>query len=337
MPKIQKLFKKLFVLTAFSLCISSITGCSSVFQQKNTKLSETSFLLDTVVGVTYYDKADTEAVKSAMELCETYELIFSRTDPDSELYRLNESDTMSVSDDLLTVLKTALDYCVLSNGAFDITMGGVSTLYGFSTDSPSVPDDAALSEALRHVSYKNIQIEGSTVSCTDPDTIIDLGAVAKGYIADRMKEYLLANGVEHAIIDLGGNVLCIGGKPDGSDYRIGIRDPKADAATPIVTVAVDGGSVVTSGIYERSFTQDGVTYHHILDSATGRSVRNGLLSVSILGAESMQCDSLSTVCFALGPEKGLALIDSLDGYEALFITEDMVLHYSDGFEALLVE
>ena len=337
MPISRNFLKILCVSTAFFLFVFSLTGCAAVFPQKQSKWSETAFLLDTVVGVTYYDEADAEAVKAALALCRDYELIFSRTDPESELYRLNESGGMAISDELLTVLQTALDYCALTGGAFDVTMGGVSALYGFSTDHPSAPDDAALAEALPHVGYENVSIDGSTVTLGDPEAVIDLGAVAKGYIADRMKEFLLENGVEHAIIDLGGNVLCLGAKPDGSDYRIGIRDPSADAATPIVTVSVNGGSVVTSGVYERSFEQDGVTYHHILDSSTGRSVRNGLLSVSILGAESLQCDALSTVCFALGTEAGLNLIERLDGYEALFITEDMELHFSGGFEKALVQ
>ena len=337
MPKLRKIYKKTCVLTVFALFILLLTGCGGVFPQKMTKQSETAFLLDTVISVTYYDEADADAVKAAMSLCRDYELIFSRTDPASELYRLNDNGSMAVSGDLLTVLRTALDYCALTDGVFDITMGGVSALYGFSTDHPSAPDDAALAGVLPHVGYEKLRIDGSTVTLGDPEAVIDLGAVAKGYIADRMKEYLLENGVEHAIIDLGGNVLCLGTKPDGSDYRIGIRDPLADAATPIATVAVNGGSVVTSGVYERSFTQDGITYHHILDPKTGRSVRNGLLSVSILGAESMRCDALSTVCFALGVEKGLSLIETLDGYEALFITEDMVLHPSSGFEAAVIQ
>ena len=341
MFKLQKSSKNTLkypaILVLLVLFLVFLSGCDSSISGSGQRFSETALLLDTVVGVTYYDAEDTAAVQSAMKLCRDYELIFSRTDPASELYRLNECGSMAVSDELLSVLETALDYCSLTGGAFDVTMGGVSALYGFSTEHPSAPDDALLSEALFHVGYENVTIDGSTVTLGDPEAVIDLGAVAKGYIADRMKEFLLANGVEHAIIDLGGNVLCLGTKPDGSDYRVGIRDPQADAVSPIVTINVNGGSVVTSGVYERSFEQDGVTYHHILDSSTGRSVRNGLLSVSILGAESLQCDALSTVCFALGTEAGLNLIERLDGYEALFITEDMELHFSGGFEKALVQ
>lgn len=341
MPKSQKnskiAIKFTVALFAFFLLVLPLSGCGTVGASGTQRFSETALLLDTVVSVTYYDAEDTAAVQSAMKLCRDYELIFSRTDPESELFRLNESGSMPVSDELLTVLKTALEYCALTGGSFDVTMGGVSALYGFSSEHPSAPDDAALGEALSHVGYENVTLDGSTVTLDDPEAVIDLGAVAKGYIADRMKEFLLANGVEHAIIDLGGNVLCLGAKPDGSDYRVGIRDPQAGAVSPIVTVSVNGGSVVTSGVYERSFTENGVTYHHILDSATGRSVQNGLLSVSILGPESLQCDALSTVCFALGLEDGMAFIESLDGYEALFITDDMALHSSGGFEHSLVK
>ena len=341
MPKSQKTSKNIIkipvIFLSLLLLVSSLAGCGLSAGKSTQRLSETALLLDTVVGVTYYSKEDTAAVQAAMKLCRDYELVFSRTDPESELYRLNECGSMAVSDELLFVLKTALDYCALTGGNFDVTMGGVSALYGFSTDHPSAPDDAALGEALSHVGYEKIIIDGSTVTLGDPEAVIDLGAVAKGYIADKMKEFLLANGVEHAIIDLGGNVLCLGVKPDGSDYRVGIRDPQADAVSPIVTVLVNGTSVVTSGVYERSFTENGVTYHHILDSSTGRSVQNGLLSVSILGPESVQCDALSTVCFALGMEAGLQFIETQDGYEALFITDDMELHFSSGFENALVQ
>jgi len=337
MPKSEKSSKiiiKLLIssLTAIALSVSC-AGCGAGTRSPTQRYSKTALLLDTVVTLTYYEASDADAVDAALELCKDYEMVFSRTDPDSELYKLNAAGTQAVSDELLCVLRTALNYCNATDGAFDVTMGGVSALYGFSSEHPSAPDDATLRDALNHVGYENLQIDGNTVTLGDPEAVIDLGAVAKGYIADRMRDSLAANGVERAIIDLGGNVLCLGTKPDGSDFRVAIRDPQGDASSTIVTVNVHDGCVVTSGVYERSFEQDGVTYHHILDRSTGRSMRNGLLSVSILGAESLQCDALSTVCFVLGPEKGLALIESLEGYEALFITDDMVLHKSTGFDA----
>jgi thiamine biosynthesis lipoprotein len=152
-----------------------------------------------------------------------------------------------------------------------------------------------------------------------------------------MKELLIERGVEHAIISLGGNVLCLGGKPGGEDYKVGIQYPERDSTALAATVAVREESVVTSGVYERFFVEDGVTYHHLLDPATGQPLQTGLLAVSVVGPCSARCDALSTVCFALGPEEGRALIDSLDGYEAVFISSDGTQVKTAGFAALEVQ
>ncbi|MGN1002710.1 MAG: FAD:protein FMN transferase [Oscillospiraceae bacterium] len=297
-------------------------------------MEKTGFYLDTVVTVTLYGQEDTGIIDECFALCEKYEKIFSRTDPESELYRLNAADSAVVSDELLTVLTAALRYCELSGGRFDITMGAISDMYGFSGNAPTLPAPEKIEEALAHVGYEKVRIDGSTVTLTDPDTVIDLGAIAKGYIADRLKDFLLEKGVESAIIDLGGNILCVGSKPDGSDFRVGIQYPDRNTNRTITTARLSDLSVVTSGVYQRFFeTEDGTVYHHLLDPSTGYSLRNGLVSVSIIAPSSLDCDALSTTCFALGLDEGLALINSMENVWAVFITEDLELHYSQGFEA----
>lgn len=298
--------------------------------------SEDAFLLDTMVSISYYDPADREAVLGALDLCRDYALVFSRTDPDSELCRLNANRALEVSDDLLTVLEAALSECAASGGRLDISMGGVSALYDFTGDPPRRPEAAALAAALEHVDYRKIHINGHTVTLEDPAAVIDLGAAAKGYIADRMRDYLLAQGVEHAILDLGGNILTLGGRPDGQPFRIAIRMPERDSSQLAATLAVTEESVVTSGVYQRSFEAEGRLWHHLLDPASGEPIDNGLRSVSVVGPCSLDCDLLSTACFALGLEAGLEHIEALAGYEALFITEDGALHMSSGFRDLLV-
>ena len=161
---------------------------------------------------------------------------------------------------------------------------------------------------------------------------LDLGAVAKGYIADRIKDYLLEQGVESAIIDLGGNILCVGSRPGGDPFRIGLQRPFASHSETVATVEITDKSVVSSGIYERYFEEDGVLYHHILNPETGYPYDNGLVSVTIISDESVDGDGLSTSCFALGLEKGMELINSLPDVQAVFITEDGELHFSEGFE-----
>ncbi len=310
---------------------AKLSGCG----QKAAAKTEQRFLLDTIVAVTYYRDADRTAVLEALDLCQSYALVFSRTDPESELYRLNAAGTMAVSPALLEVLTMALEYCEASGGRYDVTLGAVSALYDFGGKAHR-PDDAALARALSHVGWETVRIEGNTVTLGDPEAVLDLGSIAKGWIADRMKELLVSRGVEHAILSLGGNVLCLGGRPDGTAFQVGIREPEqnAQSGTLAATVAVREDSVVTSGVYERCFEENGILYHHLLDPATGLPLRSGLASVSVVGPCSARCDALSTLCFALGQEEGPAYIDALEGYEALFILEDGSRVGSAGFAEL---
>ena len=171
-----------------------------------------------------------------------------------------------------------------------------------------------------------------------PGMGIDLGGIAKGFIADDLKKYLLGQGVKGALINLGGNVLCIGGKEEGEPFYVGIQQPFAQRSQTIAAVAVKDVSVVSSGIYERYFkTEDGAMYHHIINPVTGYPYKNDLLGVTILSENSVDGDGLSTACFALGREKGIEYINSLEGVYAVFITEDEKLWYSDGFEQFLKE
>ena len=317
------------------LLVIYLTSCGFLPENEPKKLSRSELCLDTVVTVTLYGSADETLLDECFSLCRDYELIFSRTDPASELYRLNAAGSMEVSDALREVLAAALDYCALSGGKFDITMGSVSSLYGFSSDTPTVPSPEALSKALSHVGYENIHVDGHTVTLGDPEAVIDLGAIAKGYIADRLADFLREQGVESAIIDLGGNIYCLGGKRPAQDFTVGIRFPFRDHSSTIAAVNVSDRSVVTSGIYERSFEQDGRLYHHILDPVSGIPCDNELLGVSIVSERSVDGDALSTICFLLGLEEGMALIESLEGVSAVFITEDYALHYAGGFENTL--
>lgn len=321
------------ILTICLLLVICLTSCGLFNVNSTEKFTKTDFLLDTVVSVTVYDEAHTGTIDECLKLCADYEKLFSRTDPESELFKLNAAGSMSVSDELLELIKTALHYCEISGGRFDITMGAVSDMYGFSSESPALPPADRIAEAMSHTGYEKIVIEGNTVALTDPEAVIDLGAIAKGYIADRLAELLTERGVESAIIDLGGNILCVGSKPDGSEYNVGIQYPYLSSNTVITNARLSNMSVVTSGVYQRYFESGGETYHHILDTETGYSLNNGLISVSIISEKSVNCDGLSTTVFAMGLEDGMELIDSLDGVWAVFVTEDMSVHYSEGFEA----
>lgn len=319
----------LLLVFSFLLC-----GCSLVSASRSEPVTGTGFYFDTVVTLTLYD-ADESLIQECFAQMADYEALLSRTREGSDVWNINHSQgqTAEVSPITASLLETALSYAELSNGAFDPTIAPLTDLWDFQGEGThSLPAESDLEEALRHVGYEKVHLNGTSVTLTDPETAIDLGGIAKGYIADLLKEFLLSRGITSGLIDLGGNLLTIGSKPDGSPWKLGIRKPFSQTASELcAAVSITDDSLVTSGSYERCFELDGTRYHHILEKTTGYPANTGLTSVSITSHFSVDCDALSTVCFLLGLEDGMQLIESLENTEALFITEDGTLHRSSGF------
>lgn len=310
-----------------------------VRQQKQSEpISMTGFKLNTVVKVTIYDSKDETLLSEVMALCDEYEKIFSRTRPDSELYKLNEGTLPQedgyyiLSEECAALIEKGLYYSKLSGGAFDITIEPVSSLWDFTSSEKKVPNEQDISEKVKLVGYENVELKGNKIRFKKEGMGIELGAIAKGYIADKMKKFLLSKGVESAIIDLGGNVLCIGERTDGEPFRVGIQKPFAERNETLGTTEVRDRSIVSSGIYERYFEKNGQFYHHILNPQEGYPIDNGLVSVTIISDRSVDGDVLSTTCFSLGLEKGMELISGMQDVHAVFITEDGEPHFSEGFE-----
>ena len=257
------------------------------------------------------------------------------TNEESDIYKINHAKgaAVEVSQDTITLIKKGIYYSEMTDGAFDITIGAVSQLWDFHAEDPKVPSSKARASARSHVNYKNIILKDNTVMLTDPKAAIDVGAIAKGYIADRVKEYLEEEGVDHAIINLGGNVQTIGTKADGTDFNIAIQKPFAESGEAVASVKVHDQSVVTTGVYQRYFkTEDGTIYHHVLDPSTGAPCKNNLYSVTIITNSSLTADAMSTVCFLLGYKEGMKLVDQLNNVDAVFITDDGKIHYSANFQ-----
>lgn len=205
-------------------------------------------------------------------------------------------------------------------------------LWGFGSSNPHVPSDKDIKETLKKVDSNNLNLEGNTVSLTN-DATVDFGGIAKGYIADLIKRDLIKNGVQSGIINFGGNVLTIGAKPSGEPWTIGVRDPEDEMGSSMGVLDVTDKTVVTSGTYERYFEEDGKTYHHILDKRTGYPSTSPLYSVTIVAEKSLDADALSTGAFILGPEKGLELIENIEGVDAIFYPNDgSDLIFTEGFE-----
>lgn len=334
------------------------TGCGNITDADtsttgNEPISISSIKLNTAVQITIYDSQDKALLDDCLALCDKYELVFSRTNEKSELYKLNHrkdtsdkdpntdrqttpypvsgtADTWHISEDLAALLSEGLDITRESDGAFDIAIAPLTSLWDFTAKDPKVPDDAAIQKALPLCSSDGVTIDGQDITLPSDDIQFDVGAIAKGYIADRLKDLLVKKGVKSAIINLGGNVLCIGSKPDGTPFKVGIQKPFADRNETEAVMDITGKSVVSSGIYERCFKQNGKLYHHILNPKTGYPYDNSLVSVTIISDQSVDGDALSTTCFALGLEDGLKFAEK-KGVQAVFITEDYKLHYTDGF------
>lgn len=304
-------------------------------------ITKSSFLLDTIVTVTIYDSDDMELLEDCLNLCKEYENLFSKTIETSEISRINHrsSDTSEIilSQATKELIEKGLYYSDLSDGAFDITIEPLASLWDYKAKEPHAPDSSSIQTALTFIDYKNISLSDNTLKLYSPNTCLDLGGIAKGFIADKMKAFLVDRGVKSAIINLGGNILCIGGKLDGSPFNIGIQKPFQERNETVAAVAIKDMSVVSSGIYERYFIENDILYHHILNPKTGYPYENNLISVSIISPFSVDGDGLSTTCFALGLTKGMELINDLDGIYAIFITDDHVLHYSDNFDEILVK
>ena len=309
----------------FYILISLIlTGCSIKAKEP---ISKTGIYFDTVIQIDIYDSSDTKLLNQCFEYCESFEQTISRTIETSEIYKINHSkgNPVEVSDMTIELLQKGIEYGDLTNGKFDITIAPLMELWDFKNNSGDVPSHDDILEALSHVNYKNIVIDGNKVSLSDPDAAIDLGGIAKGYMADYLKEYLISEGIENALINLGGNILTVGSKPDGTPFNLGIQKPFDKQGTTITSVKVTDSSVVSSGVYERYFEVDNTLYHHILDTTTGYPCDNNLLGVTILSEKSVDGDALSTSCFVLGLDAGQKLIKTLDGVDAIFITEDYEL------------
>ena len=300
-------------------------------------------LLHTVCTIQIYDSTDYNILNECFAVIDKYEKLFSRTLESSEVYTINQASasstnpqtTFTVSDELKDILEFSLEYGSLSEGALDISIAPLSSLWDFSDleHKTNPPAADAITTAKDLVDYKSISLNGNTLTFAKPGMQLELGAVAKGYIADRVKDFLLSKGVTSALINLGGNILLVGEKPDGSAFNVGIQKPFEDRDAVVVAISeLKDCSMVSSGIYERYFYDEtGNFYHHILNAETGYPCNTDLLQVTIISKDSATGDALSTACFALGLEKGMALIDSLTDIHAVFITSDGKLHFSKNF------
>ena len=327
-------YVKAAALVLFAAILASLCGCAPAELKKE---SVVGFYLDTVVTLTAYVE-DASVLNDALAECGRYEALMSRTIEGSDVWRINHAggQPVAVSRETIEVIEAAREVSEKCGGVFDITIAPASTLWDFTSGRKALPDADALESAAALVDYRKLIVDGDEVTLPD-GMMIDLGGIAKGYIADRVKQYLIDRGVESAVLSFGGNIVTIGTKPEGKPWRVGIQDIDKPTGEYMLVAESRGGSIVTSGIYERGFDLDGVYYHHILDPRTGWPVQNELASVTIFSESSMQGDALATAAFALGTEQGIGLIEGIGGVEAVFIARDRTVTGTSGAGSWLVE
>ena len=323
-------------LIAVMLCMALLlTGCQSKAVEPR-KQSTVVFYFDTVVTISVY--SDDENILEGLDAeCLRYENMLSKTVEGSDVWNINHAkgERVAVNEETRELILTALEFSRLSDGRFDITVEPCVSLWDFtSEDRGTLPDADELAAAAEKVDWTKVDVNDEGVLIPEGMSI-DLGAIAKGYISDRIADYFVEKGVESALLNVGGNVRTVGLKPDGSNWRIGIQDPEGVRDQSIVGVATLGdNAVVTSGIYERGFILDDVVYHHILDPDTGWSVQNELAGVTIVAKEACTADALSTTVFAMGLEEGSAFIENFDGVDAIFVTRDGDISWTSGLDGL---
>ena len=337
--------KRITALLLAALAVCGLTGCGGTRDPDEAQESIQVIAMDTAMVLTAYGKESTRAVYDAEEEVRRLDALLSRTSGSSEVSMLNGAggEMVPVGAEICTLIQTAGDFTEATGGAFDITIAPVVSAWGFTTDSYQVPDREALQTLLESVGMEHVHLSGGSARL-DPGTMIDLGGIAKGYTADRVAEIFQEHAVPRGKVELGGNILVIGDKPDGTAWRVGVQDPKhPDEADGLVCVLnLTDAFAVTSGSYQRYFEQDGKRYHHIIDPATGCPADSGLTSVTVVAdsarGNGAMCDALSTALFVMGEDKALDFWRSgVYDFQLVLVTEDGRVVVTEGLKDGFVE
>ncbi|EJY42875.1 ApbE family protein [Enterococcus faecium 505] len=346
----KKMRKKLlFSLITLGISFMVLTGCSNSANKITTEssaatkilkdpYSDEQFLLGTYVRIRVYDEGKESALKPAFDRVKELGDKITINQKGSEIDEVNEQagiKPVKVSDDVYTLVKRAYEYSQDSQGGFDMAIGAITQLWRIGFDDARKPSQEEIDQALKLVDYHKIELNDKekTVYLKEKGMIIDLGAIAKGYITDEVVKVLKKQGVTTAIVDLGGNVYVLGHSPRGEnqDWTVGIQDPNMARGSVLGSIKERNKTLVTSGIYERYLEVDGKKYHHLFDPKTGYPFDNDIASVTIITDKSIDGDGLSTAVFSMGVKKGLEYVESElnNGTEAIFVTKDDKVYVTD--------
>lgn len=302
-----------------------------------TKYETEFFAMGTVINQKVYGKNSELACIQVENEIKRIENIMSFFLEDSDINKLNENagkSKIKLEEETIYVINKAKQLSKLSSGAFDITTGPLVKLWGIFTNHAKVPNKKEIDEAQKLIRYEDIiiDVKSNLAMLRRKGQMVDLGAIAKGYAADKAIEIYKKNGIKSAFINIGGNVMVLGRKNHEDLWTIGIQNPDKVRGECIGALLLEDASVVTSGGYVRYFEKNNIKYHHIMDFRTGYPCSSGLKSVTVISNKSIEADALSTAIFVLGYENGRKLVDNVDGLEAIFITENNEIKITEGLK-----
>lgn len=299
----KKSYFRLSGVLLFLLCIAMLTACQN--SDENKKVSKDIFAMDTYMTVTAYGKNAENGVNKAVDEINRLETVLSAEKQESDIYKLNETGSGTLSTDTKNIVSKALEINKTTNGAFDISIYPLMVKWGFTTQKYNVPSKNEISKLLKDVDSSKIIFDEKSGNIKLKENMkIDLGGIAKGYTSSRVMQIFKECGVTSGLVSLGGNVQALGTKTDGTAWQIAIENPDK-SSDYIGVVSVKDKAVITSGGYERYFEKNGKTYHHILDPETGYPAESGVKSVTIVSDDGTLADALSTSLFVMGKEKAL--------------------------------
>ena len=317
--------KIIYILSAL---LALLPLCSCAARQKEAQ--KTIYAMGTVMELRAYGENADAALSEAEAEIIRLDALLSRGYADSEISKINKDGGGTVSADTRAILQKGIEVSNKTDGAFDMCIAPLVDLWGFYSKEYHVPSDGEISEAKPKTYYKNLITDGESVVLKN-GAELDTGGIAKGYLSNRIIDIFKAQGINSAIISLGGNVQTLGKKADGSQWRVGIRDPEGGL---LGTLEAQDTAVITSGGYQRFFEEDGKTYHHIIDPETGRPAESGLKSVTIISSDGAAADALSTAVFVMGKERGEKYWKDSEGFDMVLLTDTNEIFITEGIRAV---
>lgn len=340
--------KRKRLLPALFMSIVLLASCGQTTETEKPKLlttpyKKTEFLMGTVVTVKVYDTGKEDVLEPVFDRIKTLadQITVSEGESglniESEIKKVNNQAgirPVNVSEDMYELIDAGMEYSIKSNGSYDVSIGPLTSLWHIGYDDERKPAQSEIDAVLPLIDYRQVELNTTekTVFLKKPEMELDLGSIAKGFIADEVVDILKEHNVTTSIIDLGGNIIVMGNNPSGREWTVGIQDPFSSRGETIGKISQSNKSIVTSGVYERFLEVDGKTYHHLLNPEDGYPFQNDIAGVSIVSDKSIDGDGLSTSVFSKGIKGGLEFIEQFEGAEAIFVSQDKRVYITSGLE-----